>query len=329
MDNIQSRRRLAGCCSCIGPNGLEDKKGLTGLVSTFSAYFLWGILPLYWKAISIVPAQEIICHRILWSLLVTFLLLSCTGRWRRLLPSLHRPKILIRLTLTSALLGTNWLIYVWSVNAGYVIESSLGYFINPLLAVLLGVVFLKERLRIGQWAALLVALSGVLYLTVSYGHLPWIGLSLAMTFALYSLLRKTASLDSLEGLFLEMALLSIPCMVALAAFARQGTSHFLTLGPTTTLLLAGTGLITSLPLLLFVFGAQRITMTLVGLLQYIAPTLQFLIGLLIYNESFPLERGIGFSIIWAALILYSGETLYMNRRQRRRILSAPDTSGPL
>lgn len=295
---------------------IGEQRKLAGFSSTLCAYFMWGILPLYWKALKFVPSYEIICHRILWSLLVTSLLLTGMGRWRRLLVTLKNLKTLIRLSLTSALLAANWLIYVWSINAGHVVESSLGYFINPLLAVLLGVIFLKERLRIGQWVSISVALGGVLYLTISYGQLPWIGLSLAMTFALYSLLRKTAPLDTLEGLFGEMALLSLPCFLTLISMAHHGSSHFLTQGPPTTFLLIGTGIITSLPLLLFVFGAQRLTMTSIGLLQYVAPTLQFLIGLLIYNEPFPLERCIGFSMIWLALILYSLETVYMNHQRR-------------
>lgn len=298
---------------------MDNKRRLTGFASTFSAYAMWGILPLYWKAISVVPPYEIICHRILWSLLVTSLLITCLGRWRILLISLKKRGTFTRLLLTSALLSGNWLIYVWSINAGYVVESSLGYFINPLLAVLMGVFFLKERLRPGQWASLLVALSGVLYLTFSYGELPWIALSLAITFALYSLLRKTAPLDALEGLFLEMSLLSLPSLLAVLFLFQQDNSHFLANGVTTSLLLAGTGVITSLPLLLFVFGAQRITMTAVGLLQYIAPSLQFLIGLLIYQEPFPMDRCIGFSLIWLALILYSSETVYMNRRKKFQI----------
>lgn len=301
------------------PHGMYSKQKLTGFASTFCAYAMWGILPLYWKAINVVPPYEIICHRILWSLMVTSLLLTCLGRWKTLLTSFRKRGTITRLFLTSALLSGNWLIYVWSINAGYVVESSLGYFINPLLAVLMGVIFLKERLRTGQWASLFVALCGVLYLTFSYGELPWIALSLAITFALYSLLRKTAPLDALEGLFLEMGLLSLPSLMALMYLVQQDNNHFIAHGLTTTLLLAGTGVITSLPLLLFVFGAQRISMTAVGLLQYIAPTLQFLIGLLIYHEPFPLERGIGFSLIWLALILYSSEAVYMNRRRKFQI----------
>lgn len=300
----------------MATDGLAEKRKLAGFSSTLCAYTMWGILPLYWKALSAVPSHEIICHRILWSLLVTSLLLTGMNRWKALLVSLRNLKTLVRLSLTSALLATNWLIYVWSINAGYVVESSLGYFINPLLAVLLGVIFLKERLRTGQWVSVAVALSGVVYLTISYGRLPWIALSLALTFALYSLLRKTAPFDALEGLLGEMALLSLPSLLFLMSVVQQDNSHFLNQGTSTTLLLVGTGAITSIPLLLFVFGAQRLTMTSVGLLQYIAPTLQLLIGLLIYHEPFPLERCIGFSLIWLALILYSVESIYTGNRRR-------------
>ena len=281
-----------------------------GLVTTLSAYLLWGILPLYWKALGQVPPGEIICHRIVWSLVLTATLLLFFGNIRSLLTIIRQKKVLTSFLFTSVLLGANWFLYVWAVNNGYIIESSLGYFINPLVAVLLGVVVLKERLRRNQWIALAVALSGVLYLAISLGHLPWIGLALAVSFALYSLLRKTSQLPSLEGLFLEMMFLAVPSLLALFYFSAQETSHFTNSGSAITLLLIGSGLITALPLLLFVFGARRISMSSVGFLQYIAPTLQFLVGYLIFHEPFPLEKAIGFGLIWAALLLYSADQIH-------------------
>ncbi len=290
-----------------------------GLSAAFCAYAMWGVLPIYWKALAIVPSYEIICHRIVWSFLFSLILLLFQRKTAVLFKAFSNLRALATFAATATLLGSNWLVYIWAVNSGYIVESSLGYFINPLIAVLFGVLFLKEPLRSGQWGALFVALLGVLYLTFSYGEFPWIGLTLAITFACYSLLRKTASLHSLEGLVFETGLLSIPAAIALFFFARQGQSHFLTSGSQVTLLLIASGLVTSLPLLLFVFGAQRITMTAIGLLQYLAPTLQFLIGLLIFKEPFPPEKLIGFAIIWAALALYTGENIYQRFQQKNRL----------
>ena len=291
-----------------------------GLAAALSAYGMWGILPLYWKALQVIPSWEIICHRIVWSLFLTFILLILQGRHRPLLRTLTNRRTLITTLATSTLLGSNWLVYIWAVNNGNIVESSLGYFINPLIAVLFGVLFLHEKLRPGQWVALGVALTGVLYLTFSYGRFPWIGLTLAVTFASYSLLRKTAALHSLEGLFCETVLLSIPAGLTLIYLTSQGSSDFLSQGPWITFLLIATGVITSLPLLLFVFGAQRITMTTLGLMQYLAPTIQFLIGLLIFHEPFPAAKLIGFAVIWTALILFTAEGIVVSLRHRTRPL---------
>jgi chloramphenicol-sensitive protein RarD len=291
-----------------------------GLAAALSAYCMWGVFPLYWKALQVIPSWEIICHRIVWSLVLTFILLILQGRQQALLEALTNRRTLLTTLATSTLLGSNWLVYIWAVNNGNIVESSLGYFINPLIAVLLGVVFLQEKLRIGQWIALGVALGGVLYLTFSYGRFPWIGLTLAITFALYSLLRKTAALHSLEGLFCETVLLSIPAGLTLLYLTHQGTSGFVSQGPWITLMLIGTGLVTSIPLLLFVFGAQRITMTAIGLMQYLAPTIQFLIGLLIFHEPFPAAKMIGFAIIWSALALFTIEGITFRLHHRTRPL---------
>ena len=291
-----------------------------GLAAALSAYGMWGILPLYWKALQVIPSWEIICHRILWSALLTLALLLLQGRLRALLAALANRRTLLTTLATSILLGSNWLVYIWAVNNGNIVESSLGYFINPLIAVLFGVLFLQEKLRVGQWSALAVALAGVLYLTFSYGKFPWIGLTLAITFALYSLLRKTAALHSLEGLFCEAVLLSIPAGLTLTQLTWQGSSGFLIHGPWITFLLASTGVITSVPLLLFVFAAQRISMTAIGLMQYLAPTIQFLIGLLIFHEPFPAAKLVGFAIIWTALLLFTAENIVFSLRRRTRPL---------
>ena len=299
----------------------NPKNSRIGLAATLSAYAMWGVFPLYWKALQVIPSWEIICHRIVWSLVFTLLLLVMQGRQRTLIATLSNRRILLTVIATASLLGSNWLVYIWAVNNGNIVESSLGYFINPLIAVLFGVVFLKERLRPGQWASLSVALAGVLYLTFSYGKFPWIGLTLAITFALYGLLRKTAALHPLDGLFCEITLLSIPATLVLSYLAVQGKSGFISHGTMTTLMLIGTGVITSVPLLLFVFGAQRITLTAVGLLQYLAPTIQFLIGLLIFHEPFPPAKMVGFAIIWSALILFTIEQVFHTLRRQGKPLT--------
>jgi len=284
-----------------------------GAIYAAAAYLFWGLLPLYWRALHVVPAGQILANRIVWSLVFVGVVLTARRQWGWLRGASRRPRVLLIFALSGTLLGINWFIYIWAVNAGFIVETSLGYFINPLVNVLLGFLVLKERLRPAQWLALSIALAGVLYLTFSYGAFPWIALSLAFSFGAYGLIRKTAVLNSAEGLFLETALLSVPAVVFLLLVQARGEMAFGHSGATTTLLLMGTGVVTSIPLLLFAAGARRITMTTLGLLQYIAPTLQFLIGVLIYHEAFGPDRVVGFGLIWLALIFYTVESLWQRR----------------
>ena len=289
-----------------------------GMIYAAAAYVMWGLLPLYWKALDDVPADQILANRIVWSLVFVSLILTARHNWDWLSGTLHRPRVLATFALSGVVLGINWFIYIWAVNAGFIVETSLGYFINPLVNVLFGYLFLKERLRPAQWFALGIALSGVLYLTFSYGAFPWIALTLAFTFGIYGFLRKTAPLNSAEGLFLETAVLFLPAIGFLLLQQMRGVGAFGQINMATNLLLIGAGLVTSVPLLLFAAGARRITLTSLGLLQYIAPTLQFLIGVLIFNEPFGISRLIGFGLIWLALIFYTVESL----RYRRRAMAA-------
>jgi len=290
-----------------------QKEAGNGIVAVTSAYLLWGILPLYWKLLASVPSQVIVCHRIVWAFLFTLFLLRKGSALAGLARNPNRKTILAVSASTALLLAANWLIYIWAVNNGHIVEASLGYFINPLVAVLLGVLFLRESLRPGQWLAMATALGGVLVLTLAHGTFPWIGLSLALTFATYSLLRKTAALHSLDGLVLETGLMTLPALLAL--FLLPETTSF-SAPIRQLLLLAGSGPITALPLLLFVYGAQRVTMTLLGLMQYLAPSLQFLIGILVYREPLPAGKLAGFLLIWTALALYTGEH-FLSRNRRR------------
>ncbi|HRE29276.1 MAG TPA: EamA family transporter RarD, partial [Anaerolineales bacterium] len=215
-------------------------------------------------------------------------------------------------------IGVNWLIYIWAVNAGYIVETSLGYYINPLLSVLLGVFVLRERLRPLQWAPLALAAAGVVYLTVSYGSLPWIALSLAFSFAVYGLVKKKAPLSALHGLTFETGVLFIPALAMVVGAGVVGTSGLALRWPVTAALLLGTGIITTVPLLLFASAARQISLTLIGVLQYVAPTMQFLLGVLVYHEPFSHTQLIGFGMVWAALILFSLEGVWFARLHAAR-----------
>ncbi|MBP8950737.1 MAG: EamA family transporter RarD [Candidatus Promineofilum sp.] len=286
-----------------------------GILYAAGAYLLWGLLPLYWKALHDVPSSQIVAHRLVWSLVFVGLVLTARRNWGWLGKAIRQPRVLLIFALSGTLLTVNWLVYIWGVNAGFIVETSLGYFINPLVNVLLGYVFLKERLRPMQWGALAVALAGVLYLTFSYGAFPWIALTLAFSFGLYGLIRKTAALNSAEGLFVETAVLFLPALGFLLFHELRGTGALGHVDGLTTLLLIGAGAVTSIPLILFAAGARRVTLTTLGLLQYIAPTMQFLIGVLVYGEPFGVGRVVGFGLIWAALVLYTAESLMNRRRQ--------------
>jgi chloramphenicol-sensitive protein RarD len=285
-----------------------------GVVYAAGAYIIWGLLPLYWKALDDVPAGQILAHRIVWSLAFVGLALTLRRNWSWLRGAVRRPRVLLTFALSGTLLAVNWFTYIWGVNAGFIVETSLGYFINPLVNVLLGYLVLKERLRPAQWLALAIALAGVLYLTFSYGAFPWIALTLAFSFGVYGLIRKTAALNSAEGLFLETAVLFLPAFGFLVLQELQGVGALGHTNAATNLLLIGAGVVTSVPLILFAAGARRITLTTLGLLQYIAPTLQFLIGVLIFNEEFGADRVVGFGLIWLALIFYTAESLIHRRR---------------
>lgn len=285
-----------------------------GLWYAFGTYGLWGFLPVYWKLLQAVPAFEILLHRMVWSVVFLALVLQVRGSWGELRPALRNRRALAIYSVAALLLSGNWWLYIWAVNSGFIVETSLGYFINPLVSVALGVFFFKERLRVGQWAAIALAGGGVAYLTVVYGKPPWISLGLAFSFAIYGLLKKIAPLGASEGLTLETALMSAPALAILATLQVNGTASFGHLGLETDLLLVGCGVVTALPLALFAAAASRLPLSTIGLMQYIAPTIQFLLGVLVYNESFGVQRLIGFALIWTALALFTAEGLFVRRR---------------
>lgn len=285
----------------------------SGILYAACAYVLWGLFPLYFRHLAAVPAAEVLVHRIVWSLLFVLALLGAQRRWAWLAPALRQPKVLGAFAVSALLLSCNWITYIWAVANGHVIDASLGYFITPLVNVLLGYTVLHERPRRMQWAALGLATLGVVWLTALTGQLPWIALVLAGSFGAYGLLRKIAVLGALEGLTLETLLLAPPALVALALWwGRAGSFPAPEL--TTNLLLIGVGPLTAVPLLLFAAGARRISMTTLGLLQYIGPSIQFALGVWLFDEPFGGQRLVGFLLIWSALLVYSLDGLRLTRR---------------
>lgn len=285
-----------------------------GVIYGFLAYLLWGLFPIYWKFLQHVNPLETLAHRIVWSLVFVVITLTVRRRWSELAILRQRPKYILIFILTAALISANWFTYLWAVNNNFIVEASLGYFINPLFNVALGVVFLKERLRGGQFVAILFAVIGVLYLTFTYGSFPWIAMILAFCFAFYGLLRKTAPMESLEGVFLETSILFIPCILIIFFFIQRDQSAFVDFSHYTPYMLIFGGVITAVPLLLFSAAARRITLIALGLLQYIAPTLQFLIGVYIYGEPFNRTRFIGFCFIWIGLVVYTVDGILRARK---------------
>jgi chloramphenicol-sensitive protein RarD len=278
-----------------------------GILYAFGAYFIWGLVPIYWKLIRHVPAIQLIGHRIAWSFVLLAAVLFATRKWPELCALASHRKVLGIYWAAAVLVGFNWSIYVWSVNAGYILEASLGYFISPLLSVLLGVISLRERLRLFQWIAVGLAAAGVVYLTVAYGHLPWIALGLASTFGFYGLVKKMAPLSPLHGLTLETGILFVPAVLFLTWQDRLGQGAFLHTGFRSDLLMAGAGFITTVPLLMFASAARRIPLTTIGVMHYITPTCQFLLGVLVYKEPFSTVRALGFGLVWIGLIVFAVE----------------------
>lgn len=285
-----------------------------GILYGIGAYALWGFFPIYWKFLHQVPALQVIGHRIGWSFILLVAFILVTKQWQDFRSSaLGSWKTLGIYTIAGVLLTINWLVYVWGVNAGFIVETSLGYFINPLLSVLLGVIFLRERLRLAQWMPVIIAAIGVIYLTFVYGRLPWIALTLAFSFGFYGFVKKLAPLGSLYGLTLETGIVFPLALIYLAVVEFNGTGAFLHESAFTTLLLIGAGVVTTIPLLMFASAAKQIPLTVVGLLQYIAPTIQFLIGVFLYKEPFDRAHLIGFGIVWVALVIFWVENYFAHR----------------
>lgn len=292
-----------------------------GVISASVGFFLWGLFPLYWKQIQSVPAFELIAHRIVWSLLVLLGVIAWRNNFSTLRPAFLSGRSFGINVLSSLLLAVNWTVYVWGVNAGYIIETSLGYFLVPLVNVALGSFLLHEKMRRLQWIAVGLATGGVALLLVRVGHFPWIALTIACTWSGYGLLKKKSVLGPIAGLTVETLLLFPVAAGLLLWWNHQGSGALGQSDLRTHAFVIGTGLITTTPLLLFAYGAQRIRLTTLGLLQYIAPSVQFLIGLLIYHETFDTARFQAFGFIWAGLILYTTDGYLAQRLVRSSSVS--------
>lgn len=299
---------------------------VSGVLAAITAFALWGVLPAYWKALDTAPAYEILCHRMFWSLILTLGLIQMRGRMHLFRKALTVKRNRVIFSTSGVLLAVNWLLYIWAVNAGFIVEASLGYFINPLINVLFGMVFFGERMRRVQWLALFLAFLGVLYLTVYYGKFPWIALVLALSFGTYGVIHKKSDLGSLDALCLETCVLFIPAGAVLVGLGVTGDGTFTGSGLSHSLLLIGAGVVTTVPLILFGYAAKRIPLSTLGLIQYMAPSINLIIGVFVYNEDFPQARLIGFSMVWGGLLLFMVENLYRRYKIKRNLLKDPVSS---
>ena len=286
----------------------------SGVAFAGGAFLIWGITPIYWKLLRHVPALELLAHRIVWALVLVAVWMTVRRRWPDLLDAVRKPRTVASLLASTACIAVNWGLFIWAVNTDRVLSTSLGYYINPLVSVLLGLVVLRERLNRRQWLAVGLATVAVAILTARVGHLPWISLALAFSFGFYGLLRKTVAADAVTGLTFETAALTPLCLAFLAWRERLGVAALSHQGLGVDLLLVAAGAVTAIPLILFTLGARRLPLSTVGLLQYIAPTCTFLLAVFLYSEPFSAAHGVAFALIWTALAIY---TFDLRSRLRR------------
>jgi chloramphenicol-sensitive protein RarD len=298
-----------------------------GVLSGLAAYSLWGLFPLYFPLLEPAGGLEIVAHRVLWSLLLLGLLLTVLRRWGLVRALVTDGRRLLILCAAAVLIAANWLVFVYGVNSGHVVETSLGYFINPLVSVLLGVVVFSERLRPLQWVAVGIAAVAVAVLTIDYGRPPWIALTLALTFGLYGLLKKLVRADAAPGLFVETALAALPAAVVLGVLHGSGDGAFGAAGGGHALLLVTSGIATAVPLMLFAAAAGRIPLSTLGLLQYVTPLMQLAIGVFVYDEPMPPVRLAGFVVVWVALAVFTADMLRHARAGSRRAAAESIPAG--
>jgi chloramphenicol-sensitive protein RarD len=292
----------------------SQQESLSGVAYASGAFLIWGLSPIYWKVLQSIPALETIMHRALWSFFFLLIVLISQGHFSEFMAAVKNRRTLMILFPTTMLLGFNWFIYIWAVNNEHILQASLGYFINPLVNVLLGMIFLRERLRPLQAVALGLAVVGVLYLTFNYGEFPWIALSLAFAFGFYGLIRKVAPVSSLVGLSIEMLFFFVPALAYIVFLDSKGTGALFHMSTKIDIFLIGTAFLTAFPLLIFTLGTRRLNLSTVGFLQYIAPSCMFLLGVFLYNEPLSSVYIFTFVLIWTALCLYSADSAMHYRR---------------
>ncbi|WP_306321087.1 MULTISPECIES: EamA family transporter RarD [unclassified Streptomyces] len=305
-----------------GQRGHGAREGRIGLLNGFAAYGMWGLVPLFWPLLKPAGSGEILAHRMVWSLVVVGVALLFVRKWGWAKELIRQPKRLGLVTVAAAVITVNWGVYIWSVNSGHVVEASLGYFINPLVSIALGVLLLKERLRPAQWAAVGTGFAAVLVLAIGYGQPPWISLVLAFSFGTYGLVKKKVNMSGLESLAAESAVQFLPALGYLLWLGSQGRSTFGAEGAGHAVLLASAGLITAIPLVCFGAAAIRVPLSTLGLLQYLAPVFQFLLGIWYFHEAMPAERWAGFALVWLALAMLTWDALRTARANRARLAEA-------
>lgn len=293
----------------------EDDQARAGAIAAICAFVFWGMAPVYWKQVAHVPAFEVLCHRILWSLFFVGLMLSLRSGWGTFKAIFSSKKTMLLLTLSGLIVGGNWGLYIWAVNHNMVLQTSLGYYVTPLVSMMLGVAVFKDKIRPIQLCSVFLAVAGVGVQLIIVGELPWVSMVLAFSFGLYGLLRKLANVESMAGLMFETVLLIPFVLFYLGSLELQGTASFLHVDRMTDIYLIGAGIITSLPLMWFAFAACRLRLTTLGLIQYIAPSLAFMQGVFLFNEPFTMGHMFSFMFIWSAIALYSGESWLQRSRK--------------
>ncbi|MBB3307641.1 MULTISPECIES: EamA family transporter RarD [Enterobacterales] len=298
---------------------MDSQQTRQGIGYALGAYFIWGIAPAYFKLVKEVPATEIMTHRVIWSALFMLLLITLTRSWAQVRSVLAQPKKVLLLALTAVTIGGNWLLFIWAVNNQHMLEASLGYFINPLINVVFGMLFLRERFRRLQWLAVLLATTGVLVQLWQFGSLPIIGLGLALSFALYGLVRKKIQVDAQSGMLIETLWLFPLAAIYLFGFADSATSHLSANAMSLNLKLVAAGIITTIPLMLFAAACARLRLSTVGFFQYLGPTLMFLLAVLFYGESLTPDKMVTFGFIWLALAVFIIDAVAFSARARMRV----------
>ena len=307
-------------------SGGGDPQHTSAFIAAVASFATWGLVPIYWKLLSRVPALEILAHRFVWTIVFLGLLLSWQERWREVIGNLRRRRGALFCLGSGIMVGLNWLLFIWAVNIGHVLETSLGYFMTPIVNVLLGAVILRERLSAWQTASILIALVAVSILAFGYGHFPWIALGLCTSFGLYGLLRKQSGTAAIPGLFLETLFLLPLALVYLVILVNRGA---LTFGPShlaLSAILTTSGIVTAVPLIWFGYAARHLRLVTIGFLQYLSPSISFVLGLFVYHETFTRQHFITFLLIWIALVLVSAEAVLRWRGTKRMAAEAPAES---